>query len=103
MLCCGRKTAFGCPSSSGPNASTPRRLMPFDPERWLEAAAVCCIEIPEVDREALLRTALNRAYYAALLSFKHRIELVQGAGAVPERRTHEAIYHAVGAAGHAFM
>ena len=34
----------------------PERLMPFDPEHWLEAAAVCCIEIPEVDREALLRT-----------------------------------------------
>jgi hypothetical protein len=70
--------------------------MPFDPERWLEAAGVCCIEIPEVDREALLRTALNRAYYAALLSFKYRVEAVQGAGAVPERRTHEAIYLAVG-------
>ena len=77
--------------------------MAFDPERWLEAATVCCIEIPAVDREALLRTALNRAYYAALLSFKARIEAVQGAGAVPERRTHEAIYHAVGAAGHTFM
>ena len=77
--------------------------MPFDPERWLEAAAVCCIEIPEVDREALLRTALNRAYYAALLSFKHRIEAVQGTGAVPERRTHEAIYLAVGTAGQTFM
>jgi len=77
--------------------------MPFDPERWLEAAAVCCIEIPDVDREALLRTALNRAYYAALLSFKSRIETVQGVGAVPERRTHEAIYLAVGTAGHAFM
>jgi hypothetical protein len=77
--------------------------MPFDPEHWLEAAAVCCIEIPEVDREALLRTALNRAYYAALLSFKSRIEAVQGRGAVPERRTHEAIYHAVGAAGYTFM
>jgi hypothetical protein len=81
----------------------PERLMPFDPEHWLEAAAVCCIEIPEVDREALLRTALNRAYYAALLSFKHRIEAVQGPGAVPERRTHEAIYHAVGAAGYTFI
>jgi hypothetical protein len=77
--------------------------MPFDPEHWLEAAAVCCIEIPEVDREALLRTALNRAYYAALLSFKFRIEAVQGAGAVPERRTHEAIYHAIGAAGQTFI
>jgi len=77
--------------------------MPFDPERWLEAAAVCCIAIPEVDREALLRTAMNRAYYAALLSFKYRIEAAQGAGSVPERRTHEAIYHAVGGAGHTFM
>jgi hypothetical protein len=77
--------------------------MPFDPERWLEAADVCCIEIPEVDREALLRTALNRAYYAALLSFKSRIEAVQGAGAVPEQRTHEAIYLAVGTAGYTFM
>jgi hypothetical protein len=77
--------------------------MAFDPERWLEAAAACCIDIPEVDREALLRTALNRAYYAALLSFKARIEAVQGAGAVPERRTHEAIYLAVGTAGHTFL
>jgi hypothetical protein len=77
--------------------------MPFDPERWLEAASVCCIEIPEVDREALLRTALNRAYYAALLSFKYRIEAVQGIGAVPERRTHESIYLAVSTAGHTFI
>jgi|GEM_PF-5712772 len=77
--------------------------MTFDPERWLEAAAVCCIDIPDIDREALLRTALNRAYYASLLSFKARIEAVQGAGTIPERRTHEAIYLAVGAAGHAFM
>jgi hypothetical protein len=77
--------------------------MPFDPERWLDVASVCCIEIPEIDREALLRTALNRAYYAALLSFRSRIEAVQGPGSVPDRRTHEAIYQAVGAAGLAFI
>ena len=46
---------------------------------------------------------MNRAYYAALLSFKSRIEAVQGAAAVPERRTHESIYLAVGTAGYTFM
>jgi hypothetical protein len=39
----------------------------FNAEEWLEVAEVCCDRIVGVDQEALLRTALNRAYYAALL------------------------------------
>lgn len=46
---------------------------------------------------------MNRAYYAALLSFKHRIEAVQGPGALASRRTHEAIYRAIGAGGQRFV
>jgi hypothetical protein len=46
----------------------------FDAEEWLEVAEVCCDRIAGVNQEALLRTALNRAYYAALLSVKRRIE-----------------------------
>lgn len=65
--------------------------MSFDPERWLQVADVCCINIPQVDPEALLRTAVNRAYYAALLSVKRRLEGAHGAGAVPASGTHHAI------------
>ena len=73
--------------------------MNFDPEEWLKVAEVCCGHIPDVDREALLRTALNRAYYAALMSLKARIEAVQGHDAIPGWRTHEAITQAVRTAG----
>src|SRR5215207_2789620 len=65
--------------------------MSFDPERWLQVADVCCINIPKVDPEALLRTAVNRAYYAALLSVKRRLEGALGAGTVPSAGTHRAI------------
>lgn len=76
--------------------------MTFDPERWLRVADVCCIHIPKVDPEALLRTAANRAYYAALLSVKRRIEAAQGPGAVPSSGTHEAILQALRMGGDAF-
>lgn len=66
--------------------------MSFDPELWLQVADVCCINIPRVDTEALLRTAVNRAYYAALLSVRKRIEEVHGPGSVPSAGTHEAIF-----------
>ena len=65
--------------------------MSFDPERWLQVANVCCINIPQVDPEALLRTAVNRAYYAALLSVKRRLDGAFGPGAVPSSGTHHAI------------
>jgi hypothetical protein len=76
--------------------------MSFDPESWLMVAEVCCTTIPGVSREALLRTALNRAYYAALLALKHRIEAVQGPGSVPSRGTHEALTQAVRVGGDGF-
>jgi uncharacterized protein (UPF0332 family) len=69
--------------------------MPFNPEQWLKVADVCCIHIPEVNEEALLRTAVNRAYYAALLSLKRRIESVQGRGSVPTSGTHQALSQAL--------
>ena len=69
--------------------------MGFDPEEWLAVAEICCSTIPLVSRQALLRTASNRAYYAALLSLKQRIESAQGSGAVPAWGTHEAIKQAV--------
>jgi len=50
----------------------------------------------------LLRTALNRAYYAALLSTRERIERVQGARAVPRTQTHAAILQAVKSGGTRF-
>lgn len=50
----------------------------------------------------MLRTAENRAYYAALLSVRKRIEEAQGPGAVPSSRTHEAIFQAVGTGGDQF-
>lgn len=58
--------------------------------------------MPAVDREAVLRTVMNRAYYAALLSFKHRIEAVNGVGTLPSRRTHDAIFRAIGMGGATF-
>ena len=73
--------------------------MSFDAELWLQVAEVCCIPIPDVDREALLRTAVNRVYYAALLCVKRRIERAQGSGAVPRSRTHESILQAVRTGG----
>ncbi|HSU14520.1 HEPN domain-containing protein [Longimicrobium sp.] len=76
--------------------------MAFDPERWLDVAEICCSTIPGVSREALLRTALNRAYYAALLALKQRIEAVQGVGAVPAWRTHDAIKQAIRMGGDSF-
>lgn len=76
--------------------------MNFQPESWLEVAEICCSNIPDVSREALLRTALNRAYYAALLELKARIEMVQGPGAVPAWATHAALQQAVRTAGTPF-
>ena len=76
--------------------------MSFDPEQWLRVAEICCSNIPEVSREGLLRTALNRAYYAALMSLKQRIEAAQGSGAVPAWGTHEALTQAVATGGSAF-
>jgi hypothetical protein len=76
--------------------------MSFDPEEWLRVADICCSNIPEVSREALLRTALNRAYYAALMMLKYRVDSAQGTGAVPEWGTHEALRQAVRMGGEAF-
>ena len=70
-------------------------MITFDPEHWLEVAEACCEPIRGVDEEALLRTALNRVYYAVLLSVKQRIERAQGYGAVPRTRTHAAILDAL--------
>src|SRR6476660_7110435 len=75
----------------------------FDPDGWLEVAEVCCDTIEGVDSEALLRTALNRAYYAALLSVKRRIELVHGRNALPKFRTHAAILDATRSGGSLFF
>jgi hypothetical protein len=76
--------------------------MSFDPEQWLQVADVCCITISKVDTEALLRTAVNRAYYAALLSVRKRIEEAHGPGSVPSAGTHEAIFQAVRTGGDLF-
>jgi|SRR5215213_1988405 len=77
-------------------------MISFDPDAWLEVAEVCCDTIEGVDGEALLRTALNRAYYAALLSVKHRLESVHGRNALPRARTHAAILDAIKSGGHPF-
>jgi len=77
-------------------------MMTFDPEAWLEVAEVCCDTIPGVDGEALLRTSLNRAYYAALLSVKRRIERVHGRDALPRSRTHAAIIEVMRSGGDQF-
>ena len=74
----------------------------FDAEEWVEVAEVCCDHIAGVGQEALLRTALNRAYYAALLCVKRRIEQVHGRGAVSHARTHAAILGAVRSGGSRF-
>jgi hypothetical protein len=77
-------------------------MIDFDPEGWLEVAEVCCDRIAGVDQEALLRTALNRAYYAVLLCVKRRIEAVHGRGAVPRLQTHAAILKAMRSGGSLF-
>lgn len=74
----------------------------FDPEEWVEVAELCCDNVPGIAGEALLRTALNRAYYAALLSIRERIEREHGVGAVPRVRTHAAILQAVKSGGPRF-
>jgi hypothetical protein len=74
----------------------------FDAAEWLEVAEVCCDRMVGVDQEALLRTALNRAYYAALMCVKRRIERVQGRGTLPHSRTHAAILNAVQSGGAQF-
>jgi len=53
----------------------------------LKVADVCCGAIPGVDRDALFRTALNRAYYAVLMLLKLRIDAVQGPGTPFGERT----------------
>jgi hypothetical protein len=75
----------------------------FDPEEWVEVAEVCCEHIPGIGAEALLRTALNRAYYAVLLCVKRRLEQVHGDGAVPQFQTHAAILDAVRSGGTGFI
>jgi hypothetical protein len=77
--------------------------MAFDPERWVQVADVCCSGLPGVNAQALLRTAVNRAYYAALMSVRLRIEQVHGAGAVPRARTHYAILRTLQLAGGTFQ
>jgi hypothetical protein len=67
----------------------------FDPEEWVEVGEMCCDRIPGISGEALLRTALNRAYYAVLMCVKQRIEQAHGKGAVPRFQTHAAILRAV--------
>lgn len=76
--------------------------MPFDPEEWLRVADICCDPPAGHDQQAYFRTAVNRAYYAALLTLKQRIEQVQGRGAVPSTKTHEAIFQAIRTGGEAF-
>ena len=76
--------------------------MNFDPEEWLKVADVCCGIIPGIDQDALFRTALNRAYYAALMVLKVRIDAAQGPGSVPSHGTHEALKQAVDTAGPEF-
>lgn len=76
--------------------------MPFDPAAWLVVADICCSEIPTVDRQALLRTALGRAYYAPFLVLRLRVERAQGAGAVPRQSPHEALLQAMRTAGDDF-
>ncbi|HEV7587073.1 MAG TPA: hypothetical protein VGO40_02990 [Longimicrobium sp.] len=78
-------------------------MISFDPDGWLEVAEVCCDTIEGVDAEALLRTALNCAYYAALLSVKRRIESVHGRNALPRFRTHAAILDATQSGGVLFL
>jgi hypothetical protein len=74
----------------------------FDPEEWVEVAELCCDRIAGINGEALLRTALNRAYYAALLCVKRRIEDVHGPGAVPQFQTHASILGVLRTGGSAF-
>jgi len=71
----------------------------FDPESWLAVADLCC---SSGQGEAYLRTAINRAYYAALLSTKQRIEQATGTGTVPHAGTHSAILRAVHSGGRKF-
>jgi hypothetical protein len=78
-------------------------MITFDPEHWLEVADACCEPIAGLNEEALLRTALNRAYYAVLLSVKQRIERAQGSGAVPRAGTHAAILDALRFGGTHFV
>ena len=78
-------------------------MITFDPEQWLEVADACCEPITGLNEEALLRTALNRAYYAVLLLIKQRIEVAQGSGAVPRSRTHAALLSALRAGGPHFV
>jgi hypothetical protein len=72
-------------------------------KKWVEVAEVCCDRIPGIAAEALLRTALNRAYYAVLLCVKRRLEQVHGDGAVPQFQTHAAILDAIRSGGSGFI
>ena len=77
-------------------------MISFDAEEWVEVAELCCERIEGISGEALLRTALNRAYYAALLCVKRRIEQTQGEGSVPRFQTHAAILAALQTGGRTF-
>ena len=74
----------------------------FDPESWLDVAELCCEPEPGTARQAHLRTALNRAYYAALLTTKGRIEQAFGGRVLPRAGTHHAILRAVNSGGPTF-
>src|SRR6185295_12563620 len=77
--------------------------MTFDAEEWVEVAELCCGRIEGISGEALLRTVLNRAYYAALLCVKRRIEQTHGEGSIPQFQTHAAILAALRTGGRTFV
>ncbi|HKP75772.1 MAG TPA: HEPN domain-containing protein [Longimicrobiaceae bacterium] len=74
----------------------------FDPERWLDVADACCQSATGQNEEAFLRTALNRAYYAVLLTIKRRLEGALGPGSVRRAGTHTALLEALRSGGPPF-
>ncbi len=69
--------------------------MTFDPADWHAVGVACAAGLEGAPEEASRRTAIGRAYYAALLSIKRRVEAVQGEGVVPEARIHSAVPRAL--------
>lgn len=72
--------------------------MTFDPERFLELSKEL-IDDPNYDGEGVSRTVVGRAYYAAFLIVKRRLE--ESGKRFPKKKSHQRVINALKRRDHA--